>query len=59
MVCSSSLENISREVLPCPREDHVQRESVGREIKHEMYERSREFLSAESKLKWEDSVGRK
>lgn len=35
---------------PRPRDDHGEKKPPGREIKYERYERSREFLSDESKL---------
>lgn len=43
--------------LSCPWDNHAKEEPVGREIKHEIYERSREFLSDETKLECVDVEG--
>lgn len=45
-------------MFPCLGDDHVKKEPVGREIKHEICERSREFLSGETKLEWVDGEDR-
>lgn len=49
-VRSSSLENISSGHVAVSLGRPCKEEPVGREIKHEIYARSREFLSDETKL---------